>query len=157
MAQLGPRVPRLDTSSLVTDSDGKHDPAERRRREQQAAVARVLAADPDNAWAVLQLPLTEPATPSVARAAYRRLSLLLHPDKCAHPSANAAFQRLSRAYAWLAAHPHAHPPPPSPSTTAPRRASPSATRRAAPPTTSSNPFASARRSTRTRHAPVGKF
>jgi curved DNA-binding protein CbpA len=35
------------------------------------------------------------------RARYRELAVALHPDKCRHPDAKAAFQRLVTAYGAL--------------------------------------------------------
>lgn len=35
---------------------------------------------------------------SVLRRAYRTAALLIHPDKCAHPEAKMAFQKLSEAF-----------------------------------------------------------
>ena len=62
-----------------------------------AEVARVLAA-PDDA-AVLGVP--PGAGAAALRARYRELAVALHPDKCAHADAKAAFQRLVEAYGAL--------------------------------------------------------
>jgi curved DNA-binding protein CbpA len=48
-------------------------------------------------FGVLGLP-NELCSVSNVKKAYRRLALLIHPDKCNHASAKAAFQRLSEAY-----------------------------------------------------------
>ena len=49
-------------------------------------------------WRVLGL--SQFATGEQGVAAYRNLSLFLHPDKCVHPQANDAFVKLTDAVAW---------------------------------------------------------
>jgi len=70
-----------------------------------AAIANILAAK--SHWATLQL--TKDATAEELRKQYRRLALLVHPDKCSEiPEAKAAFQKLSEAFEQLqpaASHP----------------------------------------------------
>eukprot|EP00611_Tribonema_gayanum_P019832 TRINITY_DN3517_c0_g1_i1.p1 TRINITY_DN3517_c0_g1~~TRINITY_DN3517_c0_g1_i1.p1 ORF type:complete len:262 (-),score=99.70 TRINITY_DN3517_c0_g1_i1:12-797(-) len=51
---------------------------------------------PDS-FAVLQLPLQKHEAEAV-RSQYRRLARLVHPDKNAHPKAEAAFHRLAKAF-----------------------------------------------------------
>jgi DnaJ family protein C protein 8 len=66
-----------------------------------AQAARLTAA-PHAAWLnlnpfeVLQLPHT--ATEEDIKGRYRRISALVHPDKCAHAAANDAFQAVKAAY-----------------------------------------------------------
>jgi hypothetical protein len=68
-----------------------------------AEVARVLAASDD--YAVLGLPPGGGAGGAGGlRARYRALAISLHPDKCAHPDASSAFQRLVAAYGVLQKH-----------------------------------------------------
>lgn len=57
-----------------------------------AAAAAAAAADP---YAVLDVSAS--ADTGSVRKAYWRLSLLVHPDKCSHPSAHEAFQAVSKA------------------------------------------------------------
>jgi DnaJ-class molecular chaperone len=65
---------------------------------EQCATAAALAAKDD--FDVLQLPLNAHAA-AVVRTQYRKLALLLHPDKNSHPQAEAAFHRLVAAFEVL--------------------------------------------------------
>lgn len=75
-----------------------------REAEQLHALATVLAEAAQHNWlAALQLPHTHThdsgsTSSSSIQRAYRRLAGLIHPDKCAHPSAASGFQALSRAH-----------------------------------------------------------
>lgn len=67
------------------------------------AAARVLKLGPREHAAVLQLSATQAASADAVRAAYRKLALLLHPDKNQARQAEAAFKRLQVAYEALSA------------------------------------------------------
>ena len=67
------------------------------------AAARVLKLGPREHAAVLQLSVTQAASADAVRAAYRKLALLLHPDKNQARQAEAAFKRLQVAYEALSA------------------------------------------------------
>ena len=67
------------------------------------AAARVLKLGPREHAAVLQLSATQAASADAVRAAYRKLALLLHPDKNQARQAEAAFKRLQVAYEALGA------------------------------------------------------
>ena len=67
------------------------------------AAARVLKLGPRENAAVLQLSATQAASADAVRAAYRKLALLLHPDKNQARQAEAAFKRLQVAYEALSA------------------------------------------------------
>jgi hypothetical protein len=60
-----------------------------------SSIAAVASAK--SLFGVLGLP-DEICSASDVKKAYRRLALEVHPDKCSHPDAKAAFQRLSEAY-----------------------------------------------------------
>lgn len=68
------------------------------QQQQRAHVRRVLQAR--HAFEVLELPVQSTSGPLV-RTAFRRLALLLHPDKNAAEDAQKAFIRLSEAYEVL--------------------------------------------------------
>ena len=59
-----------------------------------AEVDRILL-NPHNGYAVLGVP--RDADAAAVKAAYRRLSLLVHPDRCAHPRATDAAAAVNRA------------------------------------------------------------
>lgn len=72
--------------------------------EQKAAVLRVKNCHPTDYYAILDLTaLKPPATCSSSdvKKAYRKLSLLTHPDKNGHEHAHVAFQMVSKAYLVL--------------------------------------------------------
>jgi len=52
-----------------------------------------------NPFAVMQLPIN--ATPEDAKQRYKRMSQLVHPDKCKDSRANDAFLEVKKAYAML--------------------------------------------------------
>jgi preprotein translocase subunit Sec63 len=58
-------------------------------------VLRIIGAFRLNGFEQLGLPFD--ATPEDIRKAYRKLSLLVHPDKCSHPQAKAAFEIVNAA------------------------------------------------------------
>ncbi|KAI9359335.1 DnaJ domain-containing protein [Zopfochytrium polystomum] len=66
-------------------------------QDPQEVIASVLYHD--NLYA--RLGISRTATSNDIRRAYLRRSLLCHPDRCLHPQANEAFQRLSNAYQTL--------------------------------------------------------
>jgi hypothetical protein len=78
--------------------------------EDAAEVERVLAAPEGDARAALGLPAVgarrggagAAVTAADAKKRYRALAVRLHPDKCAHPRAKDAFQRVGEAYRKLA-------------------------------------------------------
>ena len=59
----------------------------------------VRAGDAKDLFGVLSLPRT--ASEADIKRAFKKLSMKIHPDKCAHPQATAAFQRVSEAVAVL--------------------------------------------------------
>ena len=67
--------------------------------EVSAAIQRALRPGA-SAFARLGLPDAHCET-TVLRRAYRTAALLVHPDKCAHPEAKMAFQKLSEAFDLL--------------------------------------------------------
>jgi DnaJ homolog subfamily C member 8 len=67
--------------------------------DKDAEIARILNAFKLDAYAVLDL---QPGVPeSEIKAAYRKKSLLIHPDKTTNPSAPAAFDKLKKAQTEL--------------------------------------------------------
>ncbi len=58
-------------------------------------VVRILSAFRLNGFE--QLGLRFDCTPEDVRTAYRKLSLLVHPDKCSHPQAKDAFEIVNAA------------------------------------------------------------
>ena len=63
-----------------------------------AAVKMVQAAT--DHFSTLRLPI-EPVPTAAVKRAYFQIALLVHPDKCAHPSAEESFKRLAAAYEVL--------------------------------------------------------
>ena len=66
-------------------------------REQNELVARVVTAT--TPWQALGVQESTPTQECVA--AYRSLSLSIHPDKCHHPRSREAFQKLGDAKDWV--------------------------------------------------------
>ncbi|KAL2155433.1 hypothetical protein VTH82DRAFT_175 [Thermothelomyces myriococcoides] len=64
--------------------------------EQEAAVLRVRRCNPTDFYAILGL--ERDCLESDIKKAYRKLSLLIHPDKNGHPYADEAFKMVSRAF-----------------------------------------------------------
>ena len=84
---------------LVAEADG----ASAESREQAVArVLRCLAAPAAERDAYAVLALDPGASAGEVKKAYWRLSLLVHPDKCAHPRAAEAFAALAKARDELA-------------------------------------------------------
>ena len=84
---------------LVAEADG----ASAESREQAVArVLRCLAPPPADRDAYSVLALDPGASAGEVKKAYWRLSLLVHPDKCAHPRAAEAFAALAKARDELA-------------------------------------------------------
>jgi DnaJ domain len=69
--------------------------AEVRDVDRNNEVLRIIGAFRLNGFE--QLGLRFDATPEDIRKAYRKLSLLVHPDKCSHPQAKAAFEIVNAA------------------------------------------------------------
>jgi hypothetical protein len=73
--------------------------AEALTSEQKEALLRILKAEPNDYRTILNLPQDKHSvlTKVEVTNAFRRASLLVHPDKCHHKSATKASQRLSEA------------------------------------------------------------
>lgn len=70
--------------------------------EQKAAVIRVRKCDPTAFYEILDLEsVRKTVTESEIKKAYRKLSLLTHPDKNGHEHADEAFKMVSRAFGVL--------------------------------------------------------
>ncbi|KAG9457211.1 hypothetical protein H6P81_001719 [Aristolochia fimbriata] len=67
--------------------------------ERDNEVARILSCFKLNAFEHLNLPFG--ASPEDIKRQYRKLSLLVHPDKCKHPQAKEAFGALAKAQQLL--------------------------------------------------------
>lgn len=67
--------------------------------ERDNEVLRVLSCFKLNPFEHLNLPFQ--ATPEDVKRQYRKLSLLIHPDKCKHPKAKEAFSALAKAQQLL--------------------------------------------------------
>ncbi|XP_068648104.1 J domain-containing protein spf31-like [Aristolochia californica] len=67
--------------------------------ERDNEVGRILSCFKLNAFEHLNLPFD--AAPEDIRRQYRKLSLLVHPDKCKHPQAKEAFSALAKAQQLL--------------------------------------------------------
>ncbi|KAJ8768125.1 hypothetical protein K2173_021065 [Erythroxylum novogranatense] len=67
--------------------------------ERDNEVIRILACFKLNPFEYLNLPFE--ATPEDVKKQYRKLSLLVHPDKCKHPQAKEAFGALAKAQQLL--------------------------------------------------------
>uniref|UniRef100_A0A5B7BIA8 Putative J domain-containing protein spf31 n=1 Tax=Davidia involucrata TaxID=16924 RepID=A0A5B7BIA8_DAVIN len=63
--------------------------------ERDNEVTRILACFKLNAFEYLKLPFD--SSPEDVKRQYRKLSLLVHPDKCKHPQAKEAFGALAKA------------------------------------------------------------
>ena len=89
---VGPAPPEIVEEAELTGMEAKI-----------AAADKALAADADpgkDAYDVLGVP-PEEATPAVLKKTYWRMSLLVHPDKCEHPNAAAAFDVVKKAHQSL--------------------------------------------------------
>lgn len=70
--------------------------------EQKGAVIRVRKCEPTAFYEILDLEsVRKTATESEIKKAYRKLSLLTHPDKNGHEHADEAFKMVSRAFGVL--------------------------------------------------------
>ncbi|XP_021892657.1 dnaJ homolog subfamily C member 8 [Carica papaya] len=67
--------------------------------ERDNEVARILSCFKLNPFDYLNLPFD--ASPEDAKKQYRKLSLMVHPDKCKHPQAKEAFGALAKAQQLL--------------------------------------------------------
>nr|GEV75432.1 hypothetical protein [Tanacetum cinerariifolium] len=67
--------------------------------ERDNEVTRILSCFKLNAFEYLNLPFD--STPEEVKRQYRKLSLLVHPDKCKHPQAKEAFGALAKAQQLL--------------------------------------------------------
>ncbi|GAB2242425.1 hypothetical protein Droror1_Dr00019200 [Drosera rotundifolia] len=67
--------------------------------ERDNEVVRILSCFKLNPFEYLNLPFS--ASPEDVRKQYRKLSLLVHPDKCKHPQAKEAFGALAKAQQLL--------------------------------------------------------
>ncbi|BBN17467.1 DnaJ homolog subfamily C member 8 [Marchantia polymorpha subsp. ruderalis] len=88
-----------DNSAVMDEALLKEFFAEVSEVERDNEVLRVLACFKLNPFEHLNLPFT--ATPEDVRRQYRKLSLLVHPDKCKHPQAKEAFSALAKAQQLL--------------------------------------------------------
>jgi len=67
--------------------------------EREQEVDRILSCFKLNPYEHLNLPLD--ATADDARRAYRKISLMVHPDKCSHPNAQRAFEAVGVAHSLI--------------------------------------------------------
>ncbi|GAB2285615.1 hypothetical protein Dimus_020057 [Dionaea muscipula] len=67
--------------------------------ERDNEVARILSCFKLNPFEYLNLPFS--ASPEDVKKQYRKISLLVHPDKCKHPQAKEAFGALAKAHQLL--------------------------------------------------------
>ncbi|PIA54306.1 hypothetical protein AQUCO_00900683v1 [Aquilegia coerulea] len=67
--------------------------------ERENEVQRILSCFKLNAFEYLNLPFD--SSPEDVKRQYRKLSLLVHPDKCKHPQAKEAFGALAKAQQLL--------------------------------------------------------
>jgi DnaJ family protein C protein 8 len=90
-----------DASSSTTDDDLllKNFFAEVSEVERDNEVHRILACFKLNPFEYLNLPFG--SSPEEIKKQYRKLSLLVHPDKCKHPQAKEAFGALAKAQQLL--------------------------------------------------------
>jgi DnaJ family protein B protein 12 len=104
----GTRLPSLSLSTIHTMSSEKsrqhHDGSSGRAftLDQKAAVVRVRKCSPTAFYDILGLESTKTtASESDIKKAYRKLSLLTHPDKNGYDGADEAFKMVARAFAVL--------------------------------------------------------
>ncbi|KAM0030419.1 putative DnaJ domain, Chaperone J-domain superfamily [Helianthus debilis subsp. tardiflorus] len=88
-----------NTSSIDDDLLLKSFYAEVSEVERDNEVVRILSCFKLNAFEYLNLPFD--SSPEDVKKQYRKLSLLVHPDKCKHPQAKEAFSALAKAQQLL--------------------------------------------------------
>jgi len=67
------------------------------RKEQREAVDRIMALSEDQYPEILAFfGRNDTPKPNEVTGAYRKMVMLVHPDKCTEPNATAAFQRMFR-------------------------------------------------------------
>ncbi|KVH88242.1 DnaJ domain-containing protein [Cynara cardunculus var. scolymus] len=88
-----------EASSVDDDLLLKNFYAEVSEVERDNEVARILSCFKLNAFEYLNLPFD--SSPEDVKKQYRKLSLLVHPDKCKHPQAKEAFSALAKAQQLL--------------------------------------------------------
>lgn len=112
-----PTLPLPPPPPSQTPAAAKNPSAESRARRRasailgHAALERILKADPRDLWTILDVPPCRRLTAGEVTHAFRRQSLLVHPDKnpTASERASEAFKRLQAAHGALKADP-AQPP-----------------------------------------------
>ncbi|MCL7031694.1 hypothetical protein MKW94_008693 [Papaver nudicaule] len=87
------------SSSIEDDLLLKNFFAEVSEVERDNEVLRILGCFKLNAFEFLNLPFN--SSPDEVKRQYRKLSLLVHPDKCKHPQAKEAFSALAKAQQLL--------------------------------------------------------
>lgn len=88
--------------SATASGADKGDAQRRCTPEQKAAVLRIRRCEPTAFYDILELEsVRTSATESDIKKAYRKLSLLTHPDKNCHEHADEAFKMVSRAFGVL--------------------------------------------------------
>ncbi|KAI7741900.1 hypothetical protein M8C21_008882, partial [Ambrosia artemisiifolia] len=93
------RMGEANTSSIDDDLLLKNFYAEVSEVERDNEVVRILSCFKLNAFEYLNLPFD--SAPEDVKKQYRKLSLLVHPDKCKHPQAKEAFSALAKAQQLL--------------------------------------------------------
>ncbi|XP_071732435.1 J domain-containing protein spf31-like [Rutidosis leptorrhynchoides] len=96
---MGEANTSTSSSSIDDDLLLKNFYAEVSEVERDNEVARILSCFKLNAFEYLNLPFD--STPEEVKKQYRKLSLLVHPDKCKHPKAKEAFGALAKAQQLL--------------------------------------------------------
>ncbi|XP_022961276.1 dnaJ homolog subfamily C member 8-like isoform X2 [Cucurbita moschata] len=91
--------PNKSTSTAEEDLLLKTFFAEVSEVERDNEVIRILSCFKLNPFEYLKLPFD--ATPEEVKRQYRKLSLLVHPDKCKHPQSKEAFAALAKAQQLL--------------------------------------------------------
>lgn len=99
-------MPDASTTGASTNGDSarrrEHNQGNQARKytpEQEATVQRIRRCNPTAFYEILDIPKT--ASDAEVKKAYRKLSLLTHPDKNGHPHADEAFKMVARAFSVL--------------------------------------------------------